>query len=87
MSDIYTADILLTTTYTDVTVAYPAMANVQSWVQNRGPQEIVVAYTASSTAPAGGGAYVPMNESWGGSAAHIWVKTLNGTSTCSVGVL
>ena len=77
MSDSLISDITITTDWVDITATiYPAAANQQSWIQNKGPGQILVAYSSSPTAPTGGGYLMNKGDTFGGNAAHIWVLGL-----------
>ena len=86
MTQAYASDVTVTTTATDLVTIVAGMASVTSYVQNRGPEVVGVAFTSVNSAPAGGYVMLPVGESLSGSAAHIWVKALNNSATLSIGV-
>ena len=86
MTQAYASDVTVTTTATDLVTIVAGMASVTSYVQNRGPETIAVAFTSVNSAPAGGYVMLPVGQSVTGSAAHIWAKAINGSATVSIGV-
>lgn len=86
MSDTYSSNITVTTTWQDLATVYTSAAGQQSWVQNKGPGRILVAYSSTATAPTDNiGVIVNGGDLFGGNAAHIWVKALNTPSSVSIG--
>lgn len=88
MSDTYGSLISVTSSdWVDLATQYPAMAGVQSWVQNKGSLPVLVVYTASATKPtADVGVEVGGSDLWGGNAAHCWVKSVQGNGSVVVGL-
>lgn len=81
------ADITLTSAWVDLTVAYPALANAQIWVQCRAVNPAAIAFTSDSAAPTGGGFLINRGESFGGKAAHVWARATGGGTTITAGVI
>lgn len=86
MTQAYASDVTVTTTAVDLVTIVAGMASVTSYVQNRGPEVVAVAFTSVNSAPAGGYVMLPVGQSITGSAAHIWTKALNNSATISIGV-
>ncbi|WP_343609382.1 hypothetical protein [Novosphingobium sp.] len=89
MSDTYGSLISVSASdWVDLAAQYPAMAGVQSWVQNKGSLPILVFYTASASKPtADVGVEVEGSGGlWGGNAAHCWVKAVQGNGSVVVGL-
>jgi hypothetical protein len=57
-----------------------------TWIQCRGSVPALVAHSASGQAPVQGGFLVSQGDAFGGSAAHIWVRTLNYPTIITAGV-
>lgn len=86
-SDSYPADIQVQrSTWIDLTTDYPAASGAPSWVENKGPGNIVVAYSSSAVAPTGGGVLLAVGEGTSGTAAHIWVMSEAYVSSVGIGL-
>lgn len=77
------------TGWTDLVATYPGMTSVASYVQCKGPCEIVVMFSASGTAPSdNSGMLLARGDYADGTAAHIWVRSLgNGPAAVASGVM
>lgn len=88
MSETYNQDYYVPIVWTDLTTVYSTMASVASYVQNKSNHNILVAYTANTSAPTGGGQLIRFSFSATGNAAHIWAKSLGGsTALVALGVV
>jgi hypothetical protein len=88
MSDSINANIVIPdATWVDLTATYGTLAGVQTWVQNRGPNRAVLAYSSSGSAPTAGGYALEAGGTFGGNAAHIWIIAPNGPATLSAGIV
>lgn len=86
MTQAYNGDITATTTAQDIVATVAGMASVLAYVQNKGINTIQVAYTSVNSAPTAGYVNVKVGDTITGTAAHIWVKSLNDSSLLAVGV-
>jgi hypothetical protein len=88
MADSINANILIPdATWVDLTATYGTLANAQSWVQNRGANRVVLAYSSSGSAPTAGGYALDPGGTFGGNAAHIWASAPAGPATLSAGIV
>ena len=80
-------DISVGSGWQDLAAAYPPMTSAPAWVANKSAFPVLVAFTSSANAPGGGGAVLAPNAApLYGNATHVWVKSLGGGSTVSVGL-
>ena len=87
MSDSYSSNIPVDTNGLDLVTQYSAAANAQAWVQNRGPDAVLIWFTSSTTLPTGGGYLLMPGETFGGTAAHIWAQALKGKASIAIGLV
>jgi hypothetical protein len=85
------ANLTATETWRDLVATYPAMANAASLVQNSGPGALLVQFTSSGSAPSASNVDGSLldtiyNSVADGTAAHIWVRALNGACTVRCGL-
>ncbi len=73
----------VTTDWTDLVVAAPSLASVDTFVQNTGKGPMLI-YWGGATAPAANdGVQLKPGESFQGNAAHIWVAGYGSTTRVS----
>lgn len=85
VSDGYGSTISVSTSWADLIVPYGAMASTPAFVHNLGTTRLVVFFTASASAPTAGGIVLKPGETMTGSAAHVWVRSLDATGAVTVG--
>ena len=78
-------DIAVIPSATDLITVAPALASAACYVQNKGPDTVLVAFTSEGSAPAAGYFMLRAGEIFYGTAAHIYVKTLSGFGSLAVG--
>lgn len=73
----------VTTDWTNLVAATPAIANVDVFVQNTGKGPMLIFFGGSSAPAAGDGVQLAPGQSFQGSAAAIWVAGFGGTTRVS----
>lgn len=81
----YVGTMTVATTWSDTIVTYPAMASTTAFVHNIGTSRVVVFFTASGSAPAAGGIVLKPGDTLTGSAAHVWVRSIDATGFVTLG--
>lgn len=80
-------DLATSTDWIDLVATYSGLASVSAWVQNKAPNDLVVVFSASGTAPATAMGYLlARGAQVTGSAAHIWVKSIGGAGVVGCGL-
>lgn len=83
----YDADISVTSPWQDLAATYGAMSGVPAWVANKSAIPALVVFTDNPSPPSGGGTVLAANApAVFGKGAHVWVRSLGGGSTLSIGL-
>lgn len=85
MADSYANTIVANSTWSNAAATYPGASSALSWIQCRGPKNILVAYSSSATPPNDGGLMLRPADITTGSAQYIWVKSLGDDSRFAIG--
>lgn len=86
MADSFANTIIANSTWQNAAATYTAASNAKSWVQNRGPKNILVAHSSSATPPNDGGIMLLSNEIASGNSQFVWVKSLGDSSKFAIGL-
>lgn len=87
MSNTFANTITANSTWQNVATTYTAAANTAAWVQNRGPKNVLVAFSSSASAPNDGGEMLMTNGKTTGTAQYVWIKSLGDASKISIGLV
>ncbi|WP_404480054.1 hypothetical protein [Novosphingobium sp. BL-52-GroH] len=81
----YGSNITVTTSWADLVTTYTGMVSAPAFVHNIGTSRVVVFFTASASAPTAGGIVIKPGDTLSGSAAHVWIRSIDSTGIVTVG--
>jgi len=80
-------DYTATTAWHDLTVDYPELSNATAFIQDKGPGQLLVNFSPSSSQPTdNSGVVLQYLDAITGTAAHLWVKAVQGTANVAFGL-
>ena len=81
------ADIAVNASWQDLVATYAGLASTPCYVQNKGPNEVLVMFTASASQPSSdSGILLRRGDVAYGTSAHVWVKGLQGVCGVQCGL-